>query len=516
MTPTLPPPVYLPQLSASGKNIVDPDGNIVILHGVNLCSKTAQSPEELGFDIRNAELLKKSGFSVVRLGVPWANTQPYLLYGTDGKLEYNLPFLDSIKRTIQMLAQYGIYTLVDFHQDAYSVPWGFGAPSWAMVMVAGQSNWPQLAWPMNTFGGSKYVMGDPLQPTNIETDLNSAFDSFWQNSAVQSVTTNPDGSPILLLDAYAAMLQFVSGYLSDQQGNILGYDPINEPEPGSAWVKAYSAPTTGDTNPFNFKYGCQDFDENYLAAFYINYAIPALRNGHREAMVWFEPNIYFDYNAPTFLGDLGAANVGFNFHNYDSFNKKEPFSDPVENALQYRRTYDLPLLCSEFGGTAEIPPIKTVADINDGLMLSWIFWAWFNNAQFNFYAPPGAPANDPRLMGVVHDMWQSLDGSNVNQPMLDALTRVYPRITAGTPLEVEVSENQGKKTYSFKYSTLLPNNQPAKGTTVIVVPAGLYPNDYDVSVPDGANATKGDGVLEVVWNAAPTTVMITITPIVGP
>lgn len=64
----------LPQLSAHGGHITDPDGNVVVLRGFNLCSKTAQTPEQLGFGSNNASVLKEWGVSVVRLGVPWANT----------------------------------------------------------------------------------------------------------------------------------------------------------------------------------------------------------------------------------------------------------------------------------------------------------------------------------------------------------------------------------------------------------------------------------------------------------
>jgi endoglycosylceramidase len=316
----------LPQLSATGKYLTDPDGNVVILRGYNLCTKTAQTPEQLGFDIRNAKLLKECGVSVVRLGLPWVNVQPYLAYDDNGSWQYDMQFLASIKRTIQLLAEFGIYTLVDFHQDGYSAPWGFGAPSWAMI--AGGTNTPNAGWPINTFGATTATFQIKGTPTTIETDLNSAFDFFWNDSPIPTIPINASapldgaiidiGNGLTLWKAYGEMLQFVSTYLSDQQGNILGYDPINEPEPGSQWTEGYVAPSD-PINLFNFPKGFPEFDVNYLAAFYQKCVFPALRAGHPEAMIWFEPNIYFDYNAPTLLPDLSAfGNVGFNFHNYDA------------------------------------------------------------------------------------------------------------------------------------------------------------------------------------------------------
>ena len=71
----------LPQLVANGKWLTTTDGEVVILRGVNLVSKTSKTPEELGFDESNAQLLADRGFSVVRLGVLWCNVEPYLKSG---------------------------------------------------------------------------------------------------------------------------------------------------------------------------------------------------------------------------------------------------------------------------------------------------------------------------------------------------------------------------------------------------------------------------------------------------
>lgn len=497
----------LPQLSANGKYLTDPDGKVVILRGFNLCSKTAQTPEQLGFDTRNATFLRDWGVSVVRLGLPWANIQPYLLYGDDGLLQYDMQFLASIKRTIQLLAESGIYTLVDFHQDAYSAPWGFGAPSWAMV--AGGTNTPNYAWPINTFGGTTtYQINE--QPCTIETDLNFAFDAFWNDSTVSSVTINRDtGKRFTLLEAYGKMLKFVSTYLSDQKGNILGYDPINEPEPGSQWTEGYIQPYGMNPNSFDFGKGCANFDRDRLARFYRSCAIPNLRAGHPEAMIWYEPNIYFDYNAPTFLPDLGAGNLGFNFHNYDTYHV---YREPVRNALHHQSVLNVPLLCSEFGGTTSLQDIREAADINDQNMLSSIFWAWFNNAQFNFAAPPGGEATDPRAMGVVRLMSADLEPGNLNQDMLDALTRVYPRLIAGTPNSFSTEVTSPGRRFSFEYSTQLPDGRIGTGATLIVVPAGLFPNGFDVYAPGASTVNQLDGIVEIIVDSStPTTISVEIT-----
>jgi len=504
-------PTPLPQLKATGNYLTDPDGRVVILRGLNLCSKTAQSPEQLGFLENNAAFLQRCGVSVVRLGLPWTNVQ--YVDETTRSLQYNMTFLESIKGTIELLAGFGIYTLVDFHQDGYAAPWGFGAPSWAIVTEG--TTMPIYGWMVNTFGGDRFVLNG--ERTNIQTDLNSAFDFFWADAPILDGTTT-------LWKAYGHMLNFVSGYLKDQQGNILGYDPINEPEPGTYWTEGYvppcndpnHVPPCNDQNPLNFSNGYPKFDPEYLGAFYQQCAIPALQDGHPGAMIWFEPNIYFDYNAPTSLPDLtSVGNLGFNFHNYEN-TSATPFVAPISNAQKYQASWEVPppLLCSEFGGSTNYPEIQFVADLNDQNMLSAIFWAWFNNAQYHFFNNVDAAA-----MGVVQDMSQPLEPPNLNQTMLDILTRVYPRLISGTPISfgtTRPSQTFGPITRAAYWNvnaTFTFTFAPGPGTTVIVVPPDLYPGDYDVVGSIGVNSRKFDGYVEItVDSPLPESVFVTIQP----
>ena len=173
-------PTRLPQLGTTAKWITDSGGNVVILHGVNLVSKTNKTPEQLGFDARNAEFLAKHGFSVVRLGVGWCNVQPNPTGGYDDK------YLASLAKTIELLAQFNIYTLVDFHQDAYGAPWGYGAPAWAVA--AGGSPTPHYDFPICTFGGDQLNF---LDIHKVQTDCDYALDAFWSNISVHGAPSVP-------------------------------------------------------------------------------------------------------------------------------------------------------------------------------------------------------------------------------------------------------------------------------------------------------------------------------------
>ena len=111
----------LPQLKVSGRWVVDStSGNVMLLRGVNVMNKQGLSPEAMGFDEEDVILLAKRGFTLVRLGIFWQVIQPFQ-YGVVGDRDtniYNYAYLESIKRTVNLLARNGIYTLIDFHQDA--------------------------------------------------------------------------------------------------------------------------------------------------------------------------------------------------------------------------------------------------------------------------------------------------------------------------------------------------------------------------------------------------------------
>ncbi len=79
-------------------------------------------PAASGFSEDDAQFLAANGFNVVRLGVIWAAVEPQ-------PGVYDTEYLASLSQTVQMLADHGIYTLLDMHQDLYSSTFaGEGAP----------------------------------------------------------------------------------------------------------------------------------------------------------------------------------------------------------------------------------------------------------------------------------------------------------------------------------------------------------------------------------------------------
>ncbi|MGH3332105.1 MAG: cellulase family glycosylhydrolase, partial [Nocardioidaceae bacterium] len=109
-----------------GRWLVDGKGRVMILHGVNMVAKRAPyAPDQTGFGRDDAAFLARNGFTTVRLGVIWRAVEP-----RPGK--YDDRYLNRIRRTVEILADHGIWTMLDFHQDLYHERFqGEGAPTWA-------------------------------------------------------------------------------------------------------------------------------------------------------------------------------------------------------------------------------------------------------------------------------------------------------------------------------------------------------------------------------------------------
>merc|ERR1719158_1668919 len=104
-------------------------GRVRTFHGVNAVQKsfpwlpsTGSFDHESSLNREDISNLKKWGFNVVRLGVMWPGVEP-----APGK--YNQTYLQVMRKLVDDMYAHGIYTIVDFHQDAFSQKFcGEGVP----------------------------------------------------------------------------------------------------------------------------------------------------------------------------------------------------------------------------------------------------------------------------------------------------------------------------------------------------------------------------------------------------
>jgi endoglycosylceramidase len=445
-------------LGHAGRWLTDRDGRAVVLHGVNMVSKRPPyTPEATGFGADDAAFLADNGFNTVRVGVIYAAVEP-----RPGI--YDDAYLDSIERTVDVLAAHGIQSQIDFHQDLYNERFqGEGFPDWA-VDDDGLPAQPQAGFPGN------YAVMPALW---------RAFDHFWANDPAP-------GDVAGLQDRYAAAWRHVAERFQGHPG-VMGYDLLNEPWPGSVW------PTCAPP-----EVGCPLFDRGPLTAF-TRRMVRAIREVDGENLVWYEPNVIFNFGVPTHHGDTGDTQTGFSFHNYCLFAGVVPgasLPNPPQDQLcgtlerdfvfehaeeHSARTGDA-LLLSEFGATDDLGLLRRMVDGADRYRLSWQYWHYCTCADPTTSGTGG-------VQSLVEDPAQPPSGANVKLEKLDVLARPYPQVVAGTP--ENWSFDPGSRVFELSYSTAAAGGGglPPGLETEVFVPARHYPDGY-VADAGGADVTS--------------------------
>jgi len=438
----------------------DGAGRAVFFHGVNAIWKhPPYVPPAAYFDEPDARFLADNGFNAVRLGVLWAGVEP-----VEG--QYDESYLDAIAAIVHMLGHHGIAVLLDFHQDLYNEKYaGEGFPDWA-VIDDGFPNIPIFGFPGNYFAN----------PATFH-----AFDNLWLNR---------DG----LWAKYRAFWKHVASRFSGKR-NLLGYDLLNEPWPGSQW------PTC--VNPV----GCPQWDVAFLQPFHEN-VIAGIREADTATPVWWEPQTVDSGGAGNSVGLLSpiadpARNQGISFHVYSlgalfgaaALAVPPALNDPIaslneglvfeQQAIAAARN-DSGLLVTEFGASDATDEIDRVARLADQHMVSWFYWAY---ATWN--DPTGSASE-----GLFDD---DLDRpGSLKQAKLDALLRTYPQAVAGRPKSL--SFDPVSKAFSLVYEA---DTSIAAPTIVFVPVARHYGGHYSVSIAGPAVVTSApDAPLLVVQNTS--------------
>jgi endoglycosylceramidase len=463
-----------PPLAHAGRWITDTDGRVTVLHGLNMVYKRAPyAPDAVGFGDDDAAFLASEGYNTVRVGLIYKAVEP-----EPGV--YDDAYLARIQATVDMLGRHGIVSLLDFHQDLYNERFeGEGWPDWA-VQDDGLPAEPKAGFPAN------YIVMPALQ---------RAFDHFWDNS--------PGPGGVGLQDRYAAAWRHVAERFKDNP-NVLGYDLLNEPWPGSTWQQC--------ANPA----GCPEFDAK-LSAFTAR-MLAAIRTVDPDTIVWYEPHVLFNNGSDTNLADFDDPHLGMSFHDYclaasEGDGGQSPACDAsdelvFQNAEKRSTLTGDALLLTEFGATDDLEVLNALLALADRHMMSWQEWHYCG-------------CDDPTTTGegdkqaVVLDPAKPPSGDNLKTPTLGAITRPYPQAVAGTP--DNWSFDPASKRFLLEYTTAAagdPGRTFGPGSeTEIAVPARQYPDGYSADVRGGAiRSAAGQPVLRVVACTATDRMSITVVP----
>jgi endoglycosylceramidase len=471
-------------LGHDGRWITDADGRVVILHGVNMVYKRPPYyPAATGFGEDDAAFLETQGFNTVRLGLIYKAVEP-------GPGSYDDAYLDEIAATERVLADHGIFSQLDFHQDLYNERYGGeGWPDWATI----DDGLP--AEPLSGFPGS-YVSSP---------GLNQAFNNFWNNGI------GPGG--VGLQNRYAAAFRHVAERFAERRTTI-GFDLLNEPWPGSPWPSCASPE------------GCPVFDAQTMVPFYAG-VIAAIREVEPQKLIWYEPNVGFNFGADSHIAGLGDTGLGFSFHVYclaGALGAGDPGACPTFEEVvfanadkQASETGDA-LLLSEFGATDDLEVIRRNVESAESHMVSWQYW--------HYCGCDDPTTSGPGVQAIVVDPAQPPSGANIKEAKLDVLVRPYPQVVAGTPERFDFVESSRR--FELAYVVTGPGGHDfgtaAKGWAVPVVPADApqsevfvparpYPDGYEVDVDGGGIASAPNAsLLRIAACPGATRVSLTVKP----
>lgn len=470
-----------PQLRRDGRWLVDPQGRVVLLHGVNLVWKRAPfvpPANAEGFTAADADWLRDHGFNNARIGTLWVGVSPH------APGEVDADYLNAWDRIVQQLAARKIWMMFDFHQDMLGpIYQGEGVPEWAIEPVVG--TFTELLGPP-TFGF----------PFNYFTpQVSQTFDNLWaENGPVR------DG----FRDSWMAVARKWKN-----QPYSMGYDLLNEPWAGIEYPTCLFPGV-----------GCESHERDELQPFF-NHARLGIRSVDPDNIVWFEPSPLISTGAPAsgYEAIPGENQLGYSFHYYCPLNTLanaaqlgvldslpfgpqdtcDSFGDATfaEARAQAEKMQGVELL-TEFGATDDLQVIRDVTQQADENLIGWQYW------QYKNFQDPTTESQGSGSQSLFAD---DEDLSTVKVDKLRLLERTYPQTTAGIP--VSLSFDPDTAVFNYRYTV-----RATAGPTEIHIPALHYPSGYQVQV-SGARVVSAPNarLLKLENTGCSGEVTVSVTPL---
>ncbi len=495
--------------SPGGPYLYDSDGRIVLMHGTNVVYKHApyiaypDPGEPWNFSASDAARMQKLGFNIVRLGIEWQGLEPgsggpnqpnICAPGTPGNPhEFNKAVADAylkhVAATVDLLSHYGIYTLLDMHQDVYNTLFrGEGAPNWAVCT----NNVPIVP------------LGGRWSNNYSNPQLDTAVGHFWANDVVGD-----------LQGQFDLVWKTVADYFKDDPW-VVGYDPYNEPFSTETQTASEST-FTGQLECFYTGTAHTGFLANGRSPLNCpsddpsDGVVPSIQSVDQNHLIFVEPDIYWvpGGNVPSQLGPMPFQRLVFNFHVYCG-DRSPVTGNPINllNCLQSEETsaseQDVTRLSmssryqsngpaifmSEFGATTS-PALAGFDTEWAGLEeVGWAYWAW------KYYDDPTGSSAEGLVLP---------NGSY--SPIVNELSRTYPQQVAGVANSILFNPFTGA--FGMIYA---PSLSASGETNILVAAQQHYSNGWCAAVRGGRITSKpGAEHLTIATRGRPLQVYVTVT-----
>eukprot|EP00999_Lentomonas_sp_LEN2_P002146 NODE_338_length_1611_cov_90.814690_g306_i0.p1 GENE.NODE_338_length_1611_cov_90.814690_g306_i0~~NODE_338_length_1611_cov_90.814690_g306_i0.p1 ORF type:complete len:518 (-),score=81.73 NODE_338_length_1611_cov_90.814690_g306_i0:57-1550(-) len=404
----------LPRVHIENGHYVDATGRTLLYHGMNSVRKsepfyTIITDEEI------SQMANEWGMNLVRLGISWEGFER-----SEGV--HDMEYLEETLKVAERFAAHGIYVLLDMHQDLFSRKYcGNGFPDWAVNIdpeVEEVAPFPQPViddvFELDPETGhirpedcAKFPFWGNVYFTNV---TGSIYESFYND--VNNVQTR-------FVETWKIIVDFFAG-----KEFIVGVEYINEPFPGNIY-----------TNPRLFVipgYG----EKHNLVPMYERLH-KEIRQIDDETIIFFEPLVTSTEGLPRKTGfDGGPGGPEYNDRQvYSPHYYCIEGGDPEEEFCEWfattsfqvrdeeKREWGVGSLLSEWGGltgneTEDARETTFLAELSDSYLQSWAYWE---------------------------------HNTVLRQPLVQAaLSRTYPRATAGTPLALSFDAHTGLFNYQYK------------------------------------------------------------------
>ncbi|CAF1355713.1 unnamed protein product [Didymodactylos carnosus] len=366
--------------------------------------------------------------------------------------QYDENYLNIMKQIVELLQKYGIYVLLDMHQDVLSTRVGSydGIPPWLYDRFPPSKH--SYPWPLkpNSTAGGNWFVGYITEATS---------------HGFQCLYDNVSGA----VDSFKNFWRLVASTFGSYE-TVIGYEFINEPWAGNIYENPALA-LPGEAGSLNL---LPLYDK-------LNTAIRSVDN---DTLIFYEPvtwgvrlnGKYFGTGFSHVPGGAQYQNRSvLSYHYYCTILSLVPVPGN-ESIPVFDRT-----LCDDIEGPAIFRSVAV--DLNQ-------------LGGSSFLTEFGGCDNTPTCLEQViyglektDEFWQSwaywgdlfIDGAAgiIDLPNIKILSRPYARAVAGIPLSLQF--NAQRLTFYFAYTIDPSIGQP----TEIYVPPLSYSNGFNVTVSEG-------------------------------
>ncbi|XP_057303553.1 endoglycoceramidase-like isoform X2 [Hydractinia symbiolongicarpus] len=420
--------------------LVDSLGRERFFHGTNVVVKHPPfHPETTGFgpttfSEKDMQILQELGLNSIRLGMMLPGYVPK-------RGQYNETYLQVIQSIVETAAKYGIYTLLDMHQDVFSPKFCVeGMPDW--IVNTGDAKpfpYPFTTEPFKINPSTGYPYPEDCQ----KFPWGNYYFTEAACKAFQSLYSNVDG----LLDEWAMFWKNTAkgfkGYNS-----VIGYELINEPFCGDIYK-----------NPLLLVPGVAD-KLNLQPAYDV--LQKAIREVDELHSIFFE-GVTWDFFAVGFTKVLGGAEyqnrsvLSYHYYEPPDFSKTLSFAARMEDLKR--------LKCGGFLTESltvgnDFTDMYKIFALCDKYKQSWHGWEYYGDTTQNL-KPNSNLSHNKFTKNIV----------------LANLSRTYPQAVAGNT--ESYSFNQESKSFELVYTTTLSCH--SRRTIIYFNKKLHYPNGYRIS-----------------------------------